>query len=215
MRLALLALAALAATGCQSAYFSTMEKLGYEKRDLLVARVDDAREAQQEAGEQFRSALEEFQAVTGYQGGDLQAAYERLQDEYDVSERRAEAVRSRIDDVERVSEALFEEWEDELDLYSNSALRANSERQLEQTRARYETLITAMHRAEERMTPVLAVFRDQVLFLKHNLNARAIASLRGELSRVEGNVDALLRDLDRAIAEADVFVRTLQSGTGA
>lgn len=215
MRLALLTLVAVAGIGCQSAYFSTMERLGYEKRDLLVARVDDAREAQQDAGEQFRSALEEFQAVSGYQGGDLQAAYERLQDEYEVSEDRALAVRSRIDDVERVSEALFEEWEDELELYSNAALRASSERQLEQTRARYETLIGAMHRAEARMPPVLDVFRDQVLFLKHNLNARAIASLRGELSRVEGDVEALLRDLDRAIAEADAFVRVLQSGTEA
>ena len=213
MRVSVLLLVATLLAGCQSAYYSTMEKLGYEKRDLLVARVDDAREAQAEAGQQFRSALEQFQAVTGYQGGALQGTYERLRDQYEASDRRAEAVSKRIDEVERVAKDQFAEWSKELDLYANPSLRASSERQLKDTRARYATLIEAMRRAEKRMAPVLTVFRDQVLFLKHNLNARAIASLRDELGRVEADVAALVRDLDRSIAEAEAIVRELRAGS--
>jgi len=33
--------------------------------------------------------------------------------------------------------------------------------------------------AEDQIAPVLKAFHDQVLFLKHNLNSRAIGSLKG------------------------------------
>ena len=46
--------------GCQRAYYATLEKLGYHKRDLLVGRVQDARGAQENAKEQFQSALDQF-----------------------------------------------------------------------------------------------------------------------------------------------------------
>ena len=52
--------------------------------------------------------------------------------------------------------------------------------------------------------------RDQVLILKHNLNARAIAGLSSELASVQGNVDSLIRDMDTAIQQADQFIATLK-----
>ena len=67
-----------------------------------------------------------------------------------------------------------------------------------------------MKAAEGKLEPVLVPLRDQVLFMKHNLNARAIVGLSGELSRVQVNVDRLVRDMDAAIAEADRFIATLQ-----
>ena len=44
-RAALVAIA-LSLTACASAYYGAMEKIGYEKRDILVDRVKDAREEQ-------------------------------------------------------------------------------------------------------------------------------------------------------------------------
>ena len=38
--------AALVLTGCSTVYYNTMEKLGFEKRDILVDRVENARDAQ-------------------------------------------------------------------------------------------------------------------------------------------------------------------------
>lgn len=195
--------------GCQTMYYETMEKFGYEKRDLLVERVDEAREAQQEAKDQFQSALDQFIAVTGFSGGELQQQYEELKREYEASEKKAESVRNRITAVEQVAEDLFEEWEAELDQYTNARLRANSKRQLEDTRARYLQLIGAMKRAENKIEPVLATFLDQVLFLKHNLNARALASLRTDLAAVESDIAELIREMNTSIAEADDFVRSM------
>ncbi len=207
-----LAAAALLASGCQSAYYKTMEQFGVHKRDILVDRVEEARDAQGEARDQFRSALERFNAVLGVEGGELQEKYEQLRAEFERSESRAEAVRSRITAVEDVAEALFEEWDDELAQYSDSRLRATSARKLRATRSQYTQLIGAMRRAESRIEPVLAAFRDQVLFLKHNLNAQAVASLKGELASVKSNVASLIRDMERSIREADSFIEAMASG---
>lgn len=200
--------------GCQTAYYSTMEKFGVHKRDILVDRVGDARDAQEEAKEQFKSALERFSAVLGFKGGDLQEKYEQLNEEFERSESRAEEVSERIAAVEDVSEALFEEWEDELAQYTNASLRRSSQRQLAETKRQYAQLIKAMKRAESKIKPVLSAFRDQVLYLKHNLNARAIASLKGELAGVESNVASLIRDMERSIREANRFIDSMNRTTG-
>ena len=207
---ALLFTALLGLTGCQSAYYAAMEKVGVHKRDILVDRVEEARDSQQEAKEQFQSALDRYRSVVQVKGGELEARYEALNKEYLASESSAKEVRARIEAVEDVAEALFEEWEGELKLYSNASLRNASAAELKRTRAQYKTLLERMRAAERRIEPVLSVLRDQVLFLKHNLNARAISALQGEYRTLQGNVDQLLRDMQRAIDEADAFVRTLQ-----
>lgn len=198
--------------GCQSAYYGAMEKLGFEKRDLLVRRVDNARDAQQDAKQQFESALAQFIAVTNFSGGQLESQYNKLKDAYDDSDARAKAVRSRIDDVERVARDLFAEWSKELKQYSDPQLRRSSGRQLEATRGRYQKLIAVMKRAEKKLDPVLAAYRDRVLFLKHNLNARAIASLRDQRATVEADIGALIADMNRSINEADAFIKEMTPG---
>jgi hypothetical protein len=179
-----------------------------------VSRVDSARDAQQEAKEQFEDALQQFIAVTNFSGGALEEQYNNLKGEFEESEERAKDVRKRIDDVERVAADLFAEWSSELDDYANPEMRRASKRQLDATRTRCQKLIGVMNRAEKKLDPVLAAFRDRVLFLKHNLNARAIASLRGERARVESDIGALIADMNRSIAEADSFIKEMSTEQG-
>jgi len=202
-------LLSLTALGCQTVYYETMEKMGYHKRDLMVSDVEKARDAQQEAKEQFKSALDRFTKTLNIKGGELQEKYDVLNSEYEQSEAKAKAVRDRIASVEDVSEALFEEWAAELKEYSSEALRQSSQKKLTQTRTQYAQLIKAMKRAETKMDPVLVKFKDQVLFLKHNLNAQTIASLKSELVSVEGNIASLIKELNASIQEADSFIASM------
>lgn len=197
--------------GCQRAYYSTMERFGVHKRDILVDRVEDARDSQQEAQEQFTSALDQFRTLVDIEGGDLEKEYDRLNREYQRSEKAAQEIRDRIDGIEHVAKALFREWEGELDDYTDSSLRRESQRQLNDTQQRYQQLIATMRRAEERMNPVLNTMRDQVLYLKHNLNARAIQALKGEVTTIDRDVDRLLEAMNEAIAEADRFIQDMRS----
>jgi len=204
-----LAVSLFALCGCQDIYYGTMETFGQHKRDLLVNRVEDARDSQQDVKEQFQSALEKFSAVVNFSGGELKEKYTSLKDELERSESKTKAVRKNIRDVEDVSNALFEEWESELSQYANDKLRSASKSKLEQTRRRYAQLIGTMKRAEAKIEPVLSVFRDQVLFLKHNLNAQAIASLQDELVSVEADIASLIKEMDTSIAEADAFIKAM------
>jgi hypothetical protein len=165
-------------TACSSIYYSGLEKIGIPKRDVMVHRVEKARDTQQETKQQFKSALEQFTAVTQFKGGDLEVTYNKLNAEYEASVKKADEVNKRIGDIEDVSAALFSEWENELAQYSNAALRQSSQQKLAATRQHYKQLIAAMRQAETKIQPVLSVFHDQVLFLKHNLNAQAIACVR-------------------------------------
>lgn len=203
----LLLVSLLVLSGCSTVYYSTMEKLGFEKREILVDRVEDTRDAQSDAQETFRSSLERFQNAVDTPDTELKAKYDDLSDAYADSVAAADKVRDRIDGVEDVSEALFEEWEDELDRYESASLRRSSEQQLKDTRQQYQQLITRMHEAESRMDPVLQAFEDQVLYLKHNLNAQAIGALESELGRISGDVDALIRNMEASIAESERFIQ--------
>lgn len=211
LTLACLAIAAVAtATGCDRLYYGTMKKLGYEKRDILIGRVKDAREAQHEAQEEFASALDRFRQVIEVDGGTLESKYEKLNGELERAEKRAREVSERVGKVKDVSDDLFREWNKELSQYSDRGMRAESERELQATRRRTEGLIEAMRRSERRLEPVLRPLRDRVLFLKHNLNAKALGALTRELAAVEGDVGSLVDDLKASIAEADAYLAEMQ-----
>jgi hypothetical protein len=198
------------AGGCSKAYYGAMEKVGVHKRDILVSRVENARDAQSEAQQQFKDALEQFGSVIKIENTDLKSAYESLRDEFEESEAAAKEVSDRIDKVESVAEDLFTEWEKELKLYKNDDLRRTSSRQLQDTRNRYKEMLVSMHRAEKSMEPVLRTFQDNVLFLKHNLNAQAIGSLRSEFSNLKVEIDGLIKNMNDAILTSNQFIKDLK-----
>jgi hypothetical protein len=177
----------------------------------LVDRVENAKESQEEAQEQFSSALEAFGAVVAFDGGELEDVYDRLNGQYEDSVAAAEDVTARIDKVEGVAEALFDEWQEELEKYQNASLKRDSASKLRETQRRYKSLMKAMRNAESKMAPVLSALQDNVLYLKHNLNASAIGALQGELSTIENNVAQLLRQMNAAIEESDAFIASMKN----
>jgi SMC interacting uncharacterized protein involved in chromosome segregation len=205
-----LPLLSLLLVACQSAYYGAAEQMGYHKRDILVDRVEDSRDAQQEAEEQFQSALEQLTELTNFDGGDLEDMYEAMVEEYDDSVEAADLVSERINAVDHVAEALFDEWQDEIGQYSNARLKADSQTKLRETRRRYDGMITALRKSEAKMAPVLTALNDNVMYLKHNLNARAVASLKVEFGAIEDDIEALILEMRKAIASSDDFIQSMQ-----
>jgi hypothetical protein len=193
-------------SGCRTAYYSTMERFGIEKRHLLKDNVQKAQKEQQQASEEFKDVLTRIQEIYGFDGGDLEKAYKKLKADYDDCESRANAVRSRIDNVEQIAADLFKEWEQEIDQIGNAEFRRNSSASLYDTKQRFARLHEVMVEAESRLNPVLQKVNDYVLYLKHNLNAQAIGALGQEVDSIQVEVEALIRDMQRSIREADAFL---------
>ncbi|MEP0355455.1 DUF2959 domain-containing protein [Paraglaciecola sp.] len=194
----------------QKAYYSAWETVGVEKRDILVDRVEDAKESQEDAQQQFSSALDEFSQLINFDGGEFQSVYEQLKDQYEASEDSAEAVTNRIDKVESVAEALFDEWQEELEAYTNTTLKRDSQMKLKETQRNYKSLVSAMRKAESKMAPVLSALKDNVLYLKHNLNASAIGALQGEFSGIKKEINQLVSEMNTAISESNKFISSIQ-----
>ena len=210
-RIFLLSCLQLALLGCSSTYYDALETLGVHKRDIFVERIEESLEVQKDGQAQFESALEQFKATIDFDGGGLEKGYNLFNDEYEDSEDAAKAISVHIASVENVADALFEEWSDELDLYTSPSLRRASERQYMATQKKYRRLLASMQRVEDSMQPVLATMRDNVLFLKHNLNARAIDALKGELGSINRDVSTLVKDMQRSIQESEAFITTLKA----
>ena len=212
MKIRALIVAVLASllAGCATAYYNTLDKAGVHKRDILVSRVEKTRDSQEDAQEEFKDALEQFGSIVALQNTDLKQAYDRLSSEYEDSQDAAQAVTDRINSVESVATALFREWEGEIDQYSNADFKRSSTTQLRDTRSRYSGMLTTMRQSEESMQPVLQTFCDNVLFLKHNLNAQAIGSLKGEFASLENDIAVLIREMNKSIAESNQFIEELR-----
>ena len=206
----LIAFTAIAVMGCQSAYYSAMEKVGVHKRDIMLDRVENAQTAQEDAQQQFKSALDQLSQLINYDGGDLAAQYELVNDQYEASKSSAEEVESRIVAIENVADALFDEWNDEIQQYSSASLKHQSQQKMKKTQRNYQSLIKSMYRAKDRMAPVLAALKDNSLYLKHNLNAQAIGALQGEYKTIKRDVESLVAEMSKAIEQSQQFIDLLQ-----
>jgi hypothetical protein len=207
----LVALICLILGGCQSAYYKTMKTFGKEKRDILVRRVKESKKDQEQAKEKLKTTMESFQELTGFQGGSLEKTYKKLNGEYGQAQAQADKLHDRIKSIDQVSGDLFSEWQKEIDQMGNAKLKAQSGALLKDTKERQAVYMKAMRKTEDQMTPVLNSFRDQVLFLKHNLNARAIGSLKGTSAQINTDVTNLTKSIDSSMQEADKLISTLSS----
>jgi gamma-glutamyl phosphate reductase len=115
-------------------------------------------------------------------------------------------VSDRIDAVENVADALLDEWQQELARYEDASLRRSSAERLSMTRAEVQRLLRTMRRAEKSLDPVLHALQDRVLYLKHNLNAAALAGLDSKVPELERDVAHLVSEMQASIAEADRFM---------
>ncbi|AQP99974.1 DNA repair protein [Pseudoalteromonas aliena] len=201
----------LTLSGCQTAYYSAMEKVGIHKRDILIDRVEETKDSQQESQEEFKSALERLTTLIDFNGGELQDTYNQLNDDYESSLKAANEVSTNINKVEDVAEALFDEWADELEQYKSASLKRESSKKLAATQRQFEQLLRSMRSAESKMEPVLTSLHDNVLYLKHNLNAQAVSAIKGEFTNLKRDIQVLMNDMNKSIEDSNKFIKQMNS----
>ncbi|PLT26837.1 DUF2959 domain-containing protein [Pseudoalteromonas sp. MelDa3] len=201
----------LTLTGCQSAYYSAMEKVGVHKRDILIDRVEETKDSQEESQEEFKSALERLTTLIDFNGGELQDTYNQLNDDYESSLNAANEVSTNINKVEDVAEALFDEWGDELEQYKSASLKRESSKKLAATKRQFDQLLRSMRSAESKMEPVLTSLHDNVLYLKHNLNAQAVSAIKDEFTNLKRDIQLLMNDMNKSIADSNKFIEQMNS----
>lgn len=194
----------------QKAQYSALEKVGIHKRDILVDRIEATTETQEDTKKQFQSAYEELASLVTVDDAGLEKKYKKMAKAVAKSEDKAEELEERIASVDEVANALFSEWKAELGEYQSASLRQASEKNLRITEQRYALLYQKMQASQKRVEPVLKVLQDNTLYLKHNLNARAINGLSNEVLLIEGKVAELIKQMEASINESNQFVKSMR-----
>jgi len=203
----LMAAALVLFSGCSTVYYSAMEKIGKEKRHILVSDVEKVQKSQSMAQDEFKDALARIKELYAYEGGNLEIFYENLKGSTEQCDARAVDIEKRINQVEQVAWDLFAEWEGEINQINDPKLKASSKQSLTEARSRYKRMEIAMNKSSQGMYPVLAKLKDYTLYLKHNLNAKAVGSLGGEVVSIEQDVASLIDEMNLSIREADNFIK--------
>ena len=201
-------------SGCsvaQKAQYSALEKFGVHKRDILVDRIEKTTETQEETKQQFQSAYEELASLVDVDDQGLEQRYQRMASAVDKSEAKASELTARISSVGKVANDLFAEWEEELNQYQSASLRSASQNNLNATKARYQKIYQKMQESSAKVEPVLQVLQDNTLYLKHNLNARAVSGLSNEVLVIEDKVRALIAQMELSINESKSFIGSMQN----
>lgn len=212
MKNLLISILLLSLTACgttQNIKYSVLEKAGIHKRDILVDRIEKTSEVQEEAKEDFQSAYERLSELVDVDDAGLESQYKKLQNAVDVSENRSNELQSRIASVDSVAKDLFAEWREELTQYTSANLRRQSENNLKMTEQRYAVIYRQMQNSYARVQPVLQVLQDNTLYLKHNLNARAISGITNEVLSVEDKVAQLIVQMEKSIRESKQFIDSM------
>lgn len=194
---------------CSQIKYSAWETLGVEKRDLFKREVKSVKDTQEESVESFQDALTKLKKVYAFDGGDLEKDYKRLNNAYENSKEDAAEVSRDIIELDKVAMDLFKEWKDEIGEISSKNLKRKSKKQLRETRIKYEELHKKLISSEKKMKPILNKLKDQVLYLKHNLNSKAVAGLKTEGARIESDIEKLMKEMTASTKEAEELIKEL------
>ena len=209
-RAALVLMVVVLSSGCQTLYNTTLEKVfGVEKRQIFKKSVEDVNAQQKKAQETFQDSITRLKELYNFKGGQLESVYNKLKSSFEKAQSEADKVHERIQNMDGVAKSMFSEWDKEIKTYSNPVFAENSRKQYSETKSRYSVLIKSVRESEASMKPVLKQLSDHVMYLKHNLNASSIGTLKGESSAIESQIEGLVDGMNKSIAEADSFIRTL------
>lgn len=189
--------------------YSAYESVGMEKRDLFKREISNVKEDQEDTGEAFKDALTRLKEIYHVDGGDLEKQYTKLKNSLDDAKEESTELKERIRKVDEVANDLFVEWSDEIKEIKTSDLRSKSSKKLSETKKKYKELERQLQRSEKKIEPVLSKLSDQVIYLKHNLNAKAIGGLKEEQADIQADIKSLIEEVNESTRQADAFIELL------
>lgn len=182
---AVLGLAACASTAKQAQSVQNV--------DGLLTRIESVQVDATVAKEKAHAALAELTTLVapGFTG-DPEKAFVSLQEAIDASKSQTLQLRRSIGPMVESAESVFHRWTSDLEAFGNTRMRQRSQGRLDETRGRYQAVLTSAQSALITLEAFDADMGDQVLFLGNDLNAAAIASIAPDVRALQEQV----RELD-------------------
>lgn len=183
----------------------------FKTRDNFIVAIKDANSTQDAVKAQFQNASDQFMQLINFHGGALEDKYVELQKEYLKSKELLNDFQNKINKIKKSASNLFKEWDKEIEQYSDGKIQAKSKELKDESVKQYEMIIVLMERNEQNLEDYLKILGDNVLFLKHNLNSKAVFSLREVSAELQGNINDIILDIDNSITKTNEFIQHMKN----
>ncbi len=195
---------------CSTIYYNTWEFFGQEKRDILESKMENVESSQESAGEQLQDSLEIIREKFNFKEGELEETYDDLSDDYDNFEKRSRDLDQRISSAQEVADDLFDEWKEEAYALDNRTYRKNSLSKRSKTMKSFNRALVSTKKVQKKMDTILKQYKDHVIYLKHNLNAKIIGNLEVEMKSIVRDVQSLIKEIEASKSKTSEFISTLK-----
>jgi hypothetical protein len=173
----------------------------------LVERVERVSAELDASKATMLAAIQKLQAVTAPEfQGDAVLAHKELENTLDDSDDQAKALRKSIDKMRAAAEPVFEQWTKDLEAYSNPEMRARSQQRLAAARERYDSVVAAVEPVLVEYETVNQTLHDHLLFLSHDMNPAAVATIQDDVRSVAKQAAGLDGSFQTAKAAARAYV---------
>lgn len=182
-------------------------KSGPADVDDLVAAVENVQKELDASKGSMLAAVQGLQAITApdFQG-DAVKAHKELVEVVENSEDQADELRGAIEDMQAASVPVFDQWTKDLEAYSNPEMRQRSQARLSAARERYDAVLAAVEPLLVEYEAVNQTLRDHVLFLKHDMNPAALATIQDDVRSVAKDAASLDGRFNSGRAAAIAYV---------
>ena len=146
----------------------------------------------------------------GDEGKDRRKLYKNLMKEMDNCDKRVEGVRKRTAEMNGAASMYFEERGKSVESIGSEDLRARGQARLEESKAEYAHILELGQAAGGDYQGFMAKLRDQVLFLGHDLNPDALASLDDDVKKQNKAATELYAKIDGTITAFNTYTGALR-----
>ncbi len=171
--------AVLAFSSCAS---TTKQAQSVQEVDDLLTRVERVQVEATVSRDKAREALQNLTVLVAPNfAGDATKAFATLQQSIESSEKETLEFRRAITPMAQSAESVFGRWTADLESFGNTRMRQRSQTRLDETRARYQTVLTTAQAVLVTLESFNADLNDQALFLASDLNASAVQAIHPEV----------------------------------
>lgn len=189
--------------------FSGKKQDGLVRVDDLLVRIEQVHVETELSKEGVRESMRALRTLVAPDfGGDALESYGAFVKAIDASEKQAQALRKSVEPMEKTAEEVFAEWAKSLESFSSAEMRERSQLRLENTRERYEAIISAVEPALWAYDAMNRTLRDHALFLNHDFNAAAVTELEGEVDGLMKHASQLDKRFDATLKAAKRYIRS-------
>lgn len=161
---------------------TTKQAQSVQDVDELLTRIERVQVEATLAKDKAREALVELTTLVapGF-SGDATKQFATLEESIEASQTQAQTFRNSITPMTRSADDVFSRWTKDLESFGNTRMRQRSQTRLDETRARYQTVLTSSQAVLVSVEAFNADLEDQALFLASDLNASAVQAIHPEV----------------------------------